>query len=68
LYLQLVLGSTPLQVGLAFLPANVTMGVFSLGLSPKLALRWGSRRRRPASEEQEADMAESPVPVIVDVD
>ena len=31
LYLQLVLGYTPLQVGLAFLPANLIMGAFSLG-------------------------------------
>jgi EmrB/QacA subfamily drug resistance transporter len=41
LYLQLVLGYSPLQVGLAFLPANVIMGVFSLGLSAKLVLRYG---------------------------
>src|SRR5207247_4895854 len=33
LYLQLVLGYSPLQVGLAFLPANLIMGVFSIGLS-----------------------------------
>ena len=31
LYLQLVLGYSPLQVGLAFLPANLIMGAFSLG-------------------------------------
>jgi EmrB/QacA subfamily drug resistance transporter len=41
LYLQLVLGYTPLQVGLAFLPANLIMGAFSLGLSAKLVLRFG---------------------------
>ncbi len=41
LYLQLVLGYSPLQVGLAFLPANVIMGVFSIGLSAKLVLRFG---------------------------
>jgi EmrB/QacA subfamily drug resistance transporter len=41
LYLQLVLGYSPLQVGLAFLPANLIMGVFSLGLSAKLVLRLG---------------------------
>jgi EmrB/QacA subfamily drug resistance transporter len=41
LYLQLVLGYSPLQVGLAFLPANVIMGVFSLGLSAKIVLRFG---------------------------
>jgi EmrB/QacA subfamily drug resistance transporter len=44
LYLQLVLGYTPLQVGLAFLPANLIMGFFSLGLSAKLVMRFGFRR------------------------
>jgi EmrB/QacA subfamily drug resistance transporter len=43
LYLQLVLGYTPLQVGLAFLPANLIMAVFSLGLSAKLVMRFGIR-------------------------
>ena len=43
LYLQLVLGYTPLQVGLAFLPANLIMGTFSLGLSAKLVMRFGVR-------------------------
>jgi MFS family permease len=43
LYLQLVLGYSPLQVGLAFLPANLIMGAFSLGLSAKLVLRFGFR-------------------------
>ena len=57
LYLQLVLGYSPLQVGLAFLPANLIMGAFSLGLSAKLVhpLRHqdaagdgaAARRRRP---------------------
>ncbi len=41
LYLQLVLGYSPLQVGLAFLPANLIMGAFSLGLSAKLVIRFG---------------------------
>ena len=41
LYMQLVLGYTPLEVGLAFLPANLIMGVFSLGLSAKLVMRFG---------------------------
>jgi MFS family permease len=43
LYLQLVLGYSPLQVGLAFLPANVIMAALSLGLSAKLVLRFGTR-------------------------
>jgi EmrB/QacA subfamily drug resistance transporter len=44
LYLQLVLGYSPLQVGLAFLPANLIMATFSLGLSAKLVLRFGIRK------------------------
>ena len=43
LYLQLVLGYSPLQVGLAFLPANLIMAAFSIGLSAKLVLRFGIR-------------------------
>jgi MFS family permease len=43
LYLQLVLGYTPLQVGLAFLPANLIMAALSLGLSAKLVMRFGIR-------------------------
>lgn len=43
LYLQLVLGYGPMQVGLAFLPANLIMAAFSLGLSAKLVLRFGIR-------------------------
>jgi MFS family permease len=43
LYLQSVLGYSPLQVGLAFLPANLIMGAFSIGLSAKLVLRFGFR-------------------------
>ena len=41
LYLQQVLGYSPLQVGLAFLPANLIMGALSLGLSAKLVMRFG---------------------------
>jgi EmrB/QacA subfamily drug resistance transporter len=43
LYLQLVLGYSPLQVGLAFLPGNLIMMAFSLGLSAKLVTRYGFR-------------------------
>ena len=43
LYLQLVLGYSPLKVGLAFLPANLIMAAFSLGLSERLVLRFGIR-------------------------
>ncbi len=43
LYLQLVLGYSPLEVGLAFLPGNLIMGFLSLGLSAKLVMRFGIR-------------------------
>jgi EmrB/QacA subfamily drug resistance transporter len=43
LYLQLVLGYSPLEVGLAFLPANLIMGAFSIGLSARLVMRFGFR-------------------------
>jgi EmrB/QacA subfamily drug resistance transporter len=43
LYLQLVLGYSPLEVGLAFLPGNLIMAVFSIGLSAKLVMRYGIR-------------------------
>jgi EmrB/QacA subfamily drug resistance transporter len=43
LYLQLVLDYSPLQVGLAFLPGNLIMAVFSVGLSAKLVMRFGIR-------------------------
>ncbi len=41
LYLQLVLHYSPLQVGLAFLPANLVMGALSVGVSAKLVMRFG---------------------------
>jgi len=44
LYLQLVLGYDPMKVGMAFLPANILMAVFSLGLSAKLVMRFGVRK------------------------
>jgi EmrB/QacA subfamily drug resistance transporter len=43
LYLQFVLGYSPLQVGLGFLPGNLIMGVLSIGLSAKLVMRYGFR-------------------------
>jgi EmrB/QacA subfamily drug resistance transporter len=43
LYLQLVLGYSPLEVGLAFLPANLVMGAMSIGLSARLVMRFGIR-------------------------
>ncbi|KVV51024.1 disulfide bond formation protein DsbA [Burkholderia cepacia] len=43
LYMQRVLGYRPLQVGLAFLPANLIMAAFSLGLSARIVMRFGIR-------------------------
>jgi EmrB/QacA subfamily drug resistance transporter len=43
LYLQLVLGYSPLEVGLAFLPGNLIMGALSLGISARLVMRFGIR-------------------------
>lgn len=43
LYLQQVLHYTPMQVGLAFLPPDLIMAAFSLGLSAKLVMRFGMR-------------------------
>ena len=43
LYMQLVLGYSPMQVGLAFLPSNLIMAAFSLGLSAKMVMRFGIR-------------------------
>jgi EmrB/QacA subfamily drug resistance transporter len=43
LYLQRILGYSPLQVGLAFLPSTVVMGTMSLKLSGPLAMRYGPK-------------------------
>jgi EmrB/QacA subfamily drug resistance transporter len=43
LYLQRVLGYAPLEVGLAYLPGNLIMGAFSLGLSARMVARFGIR-------------------------
>ena len=44
LYMQQVLRYSPMQVGLAFLPANLIMGAFSYSLSAKMVNRFGIRR------------------------
>ncbi len=44
LYLQFVLGYSPLQIGLAFLPSSLIMAVFSIGLSARLVMRFGISR------------------------
>ena len=41
LYLQLVLGYSPLEVGLAFLPTTLVMGFESIALSDRLVMRFG---------------------------
>src|SRR5260221_10550771 len=43
LYMQRVLGYSPMQVGLAFLPSNLIMAAFSLGISAKMVMRFGTR-------------------------
>ncbi len=43
LYLGRVLGYSPLQVGLAFLPTTIVMGTLSLGFSEKLIMRFGPK-------------------------
>jgi EmrB/QacA subfamily drug resistance transporter len=43
LHMQEALGYTPMQIGLAFLPSNLIMAAFSLGLSAKIVMRYGSR-------------------------
>jgi EmrB/QacA subfamily drug resistance transporter len=44
LYLQRVLGYDALEIGLAFLPATIVMGVLSLRYSDRLIMRFGARR------------------------
>ena len=41
LYLQQVLGYTPLEVGLAYLPSTIVWGATSFALSDRLVLRFG---------------------------
>jgi EmrB/QacA subfamily drug resistance transporter len=41
LYLQLVLGYSPLQAGLAFLPSSQVTAAFALGLSARVVRRFG---------------------------
>jgi EmrB/QacA subfamily drug resistance transporter len=43
LYLQGILGYTPLEVGLAFLPACIVMGTLSLGYAEKLIMGVGPK-------------------------
>jgi EmrB/QacA subfamily drug resistance transporter len=43
LYLRLILGYSPLQIGLAFLPVAVVMGALSIRYTDRLAARFGAR-------------------------
>ncbi|HYG44008.1 MAG TPA: DHA2 family efflux MFS transporter permease subunit [Bordetella sp.] len=43
LYMQVVLGYSAMQVGLAFLPGNLIMAACSLGVSARLVMRFGIR-------------------------
>jgi MFS family permease len=43
LYMQGVLGYSAVETGLAFLPVSVGIGVLSVGLAPRLTLRFGPR-------------------------
>jgi EmrB/QacA subfamily drug resistance transporter len=43
LYMQRVLGYSPLRIGLAFLPVALLIGAFSVGLAARLIIRLGPR-------------------------
>ena len=43
LYLERVLGFSPIEIGLAFLPVTAIIGTLSLGFSARLNLRFGPR-------------------------
>jgi EmrB/QacA subfamily drug resistance transporter len=44
LYMQRILGYTPLEIGLAFLPLTLVMGTVSVRYTEKLIMRFGPRR------------------------
>ena len=43
LYLQQILGYSPLEIGLAFLPVTVVMGTLSVRYTERLVMRFGAR-------------------------
>jgi MFS family permease len=43
LYMQRVLGYTPVEIGLAFMPVALLIGALSLGFSARLNMRFGAR-------------------------
>ena len=44
LYLQRVLGYSALEIGFAFLPTTLVMGIFSIRYSERLVMRFGARQ------------------------
>jgi EmrB/QacA subfamily drug resistance transporter len=44
LYLQRVLGLNPLEIGIAFMPVALTIGLLSIGVSARVTTRFGARR------------------------
>jgi EmrB/QacA subfamily drug resistance transporter len=44
LYMQLVLEYSPLEVGLAFFPGSLLMGMMSLGFTDRINMRFGPRK------------------------
>lgn len=44
LYMQIILNYSPFWVGMAFLPGNLIMMVFSLGLSARIIMKYGVRK------------------------
>lgn len=44
LYLQIILGYDPFKVGMAFLPGNLIMAAFSLGLSAWVVMKYGAKK------------------------
>ena len=43
LYMERVLGYDPLEIGLAFLPVALAIGILSLGFSERLVMRFGAK-------------------------
>ena len=66
LYLRRVLGYSPLQIGLAFLPVTIVMGALSVRYTDRLAVRFGARatlvrRARPDRRRRSLLFAQAPV-------
>ena len=44
LYLEIVLGYSPIMTGLGFLPITLVMGLMSIGIAARLVIRFGAKR------------------------